>query len=606
MGKLASLPLSKDHGANRQNVVDGVEKDPVVAVDFETYYGADLSVKKQGPVVYASLTQIFLVGLYSPTLQYVGPPQDAPWDKISGAHWVSHNAGFDAAVWQAAINRDLIPNYAPSRWDCTADLSAFVGVGRKLGEAVQNSFGVEVPKTIRTRAGNRHWPDDFNVKMQSDFREYCLADAQWCYKLWEKWHDAWLPEEREFADIIRMRSHLGIAIDQVKLAQVKSVLELRVRESRGMIPWEDPPLSRAKLVRWCEERGVPAPKSTAEKSEEFAQWTAEYGALFSEIFWIGKFRKANRRLAVCQAIERRIMPNGRMNFVLKYHGAGNTGRLSGSDGLNMQNLNKEGEAGIDLRSIFVAGPGKIFIVADFAQIEPRCVALICKDRKLLDLLAQGMNFYEVDAKLAGVWDGESGTLKKSNKNLYQLQKAQTLGIGYGMGVERFIESAKVQLDLAFTYDQAQTIIHRWHRRYPRVKPIWTKLEQGMRQACMKKETYVLRLPSGRCLTYYDLRREQGAITGATTQGSKRRMRYWGGAIFENVIQACARDVLRDAIIRLEAAGIPVVFSSHDEVICEVDPSFPKEEVVRLMTIPPAWAPNLPLAAEATASVHYLK
>ena len=580
--------------------------DRAVAVDFETYYGDDLSVKRQGPVVYASLTDIFMVSFYSPDLQYVGSLQDAPWQEIAGAHWLSHNAGFDQAVFQAAVQRGLISAMPPSRWSCTADLSAFVGIGRKLAEAVKNSFGAEVSKTIRQRAGNRVWPNGFNVKMQSDFRLYCQLDACWCYKLWEKWSDSWLPEEREFADIVRMRSHEGIHVDQAKLAQVKSILEMRVREAREQIPWEDPPLSRPKLVRWCEEQGIPAPASTAEKNEAFGAWIEKYGIDFPQVFWVGKFRKANRRLALCEAIERRIMPNGRMNFVLKYHGAGNTGRLSGSDGLNMQNLNKDSDGGVDLRSVFIAAPGKIFIVADFAQIEPRVVAWICKDKEVLRRLGTGMNYYEADARMAGVWSGEDGTLKKSDPKLYQLQKAQTLGIGYGMGRNRFIDSAKMMLDLTFTYDQAAFIIAKWHQRYPRVKKVWNQLEAGMTRAFNLGESFGIKLPSGRELRYYDLKREQGGITGATTRGSTRRMRYWGGVLFENVVQATARDVLRDAIIRLEAAGIPVIFSSHDECICEVDPNFPVDEVVRLMCIPPAWAPDLPLSAEAVASDHYLK
>lgn len=580
--------------------------DNVVAIDFETYYGDDLSVKRQGPIVYASLTQIFMVGIYSPGLSYVGPPENAPWETISGWHWVSHNASFDQAVWRASCQRGLIPAISPSRWDCTADLSSFVGVGRKLEEAVPNSFGEKITKSIRARAGNRHWPDDFNPQMQKDFFEYCLADARWCWRIWEKWHDSWMPEEREFADIVRMRSHLGISIDQEKLAQIKSILKFRVREAREQIPWEDPPLSRVKLVAWCESAGVEPPRSTAEKNEDFDKWVGKYGAEYPQIFWVGKYRKANRRLALCEAIERRIMPDGRMNFTLKYHGAGNTGRLSGSDGFNMQNLNKEEDNGVDLRSVFVAAPGKILVIADYAQIEPRVVAWICKDQKLLEQLALGMNFYEVDARLAQVWDGEVGTLKKSNKALYSLQKAQTLGIGYGMGIRRFTESAKIMLNLEFSYNEAASIIARWHQRYPRVKRVWDQLERSMNRALMLKEPFRVRLSSGRALTYYDLRRENGGITGATIQGSTRRMRYWGGAIFENVVQATARDVLRDAVIRLEDARIPVIFSSHDEVIVEVDPSFSCHEVVRIMTVPPIWALDLPLEAEATASLRYLK
>src|SRR4029077_2549132 len=105
-----------------------------------------------------------MVGLYSPSLQYAGPPQDAPWQEIAGGHWVSHNAGFDEAVFQAAVQRELVPSITPARWDCTADLSAFVGVGRKLEEAVRNSFGAEISKSIRNRAGNRVWPHGFNAK----------------------------------------------------------------------------------------------------------------------------------------------------------------------------------------------------------------------------------------------------------------------------------------------------------------------------------------------------------------------------------------------------------------------------------------------------------
>ena len=578
----------------------------VVAIDYECEYGRELSVQRQGNMVYASLTNIFLVSFWSPDLQYVGSLSEAPWEKIDGLTWVSHNAGFDEAAFRACRQRGLVPAIAPAKWNCSADLSAFVGVGRKLSEAVLNSFGVEISKSIRQRAGNRVWPDGFNEKMRKDFHEYCLADSRWCYELWAKWHHLWLPEEQDFAQIIRKRSLEGIAIDQEKLAQVKSVLQFRVREAREQLPWPDPPLSRVKLVAWCEEQGIEPPKSTAEKSPELPKWIEKYGAEYPQVFWVGRYRKANRRLAVCEAIERRIMSNGRAGFNLKYHGAGNTGRLSGSDGLNMQNLNKDSDGGVDLRSVFVAAPGKTLIIADFAQIEPRVSALICQDKKLLDQLAGGMNYYEVDARLAGVWNGEPGTLKKSDPKLYQLQKAQTLGIGYGMGPKRFTEAARSMLSLEFSLLEAQTIIGRWHVRYPGVRKVHTQLERAMTRALSLNESFGIQLPSGRWLRYYDLKREDGKITAATTKGSKRRMYYWGGVLFENVVQAVARDVLRDAILRLESAGYPVIFSSHDEIISEVDPSVSAEEVIKIMCIPPIWAPNLPLSAEAVASAHYLK
>ena len=153
----------------------------LVAIDYEAEYGDELSIKHQGAMVYASLTNIFMVSFWSPHFQYVGSLSEAPWEKIDGLTWVSHNAGFDEAVFRAACSRGLAPAIAPTKWNCSADLSAFVGVGRKLSEAVKNSFGVEISKSIRQRAGNRRWPNDFNEKMRKDFHEYCLADSRWCH-----------------------------------------------------------------------------------------------------------------------------------------------------------------------------------------------------------------------------------------------------------------------------------------------------------------------------------------------------------------------------------------------------------------------------------------
>jgi DNA polymerase len=75
---------------------------------------------------------------------------------------------------------------------------------------------------------------------------------------------------------------------------------------------------------------------------------------------------------------------------------------------------------------------------------------------------------------------------------------------------------------------------------------------------------------------------------------------------ENVIQATARDILAEGILRLEAAGIPVIFSAHDEVVCEVNEDFNGGEVKRLMTIAPDWMKDLPLEAEFVESKYYLK
>jgi DNA polymerase len=129
----------------------------------------------------------------------------------------------------------------------------------------------------------------------------------------------------------------------------------------------------------------------------------------------------------------------------------------------------------------------------------------------------------------------------------------------------------------------------------------------MRRALILKECFKMRLPSGRALTYYDLRTEPGdKISASTTMNGAHRQFYWGGVLFENLIQAIARDVLLEAILALEGLGIPVLWSAHDEVVCEVDPEMSSRKILSVMRTPPSWMPDLPLEAEVMTAIRYLK
>jgi hypothetical protein len=83
------------------------------ALDFEAHYSKTLSVRIQGAVNYSYATHIFLVAIYGPDVEYVGPVEDAPWERVTGHHWVSHNAGFDQAIFRSALGKGQIPGSAP-------------------------------------------------------------------------------------------------------------------------------------------------------------------------------------------------------------------------------------------------------------------------------------------------------------------------------------------------------------------------------------------------------------------------------------------------------------------------------------------------------------
>src|SRR5262245_45594588 len=84
-------------------------------------------------------------------------------------------------------------------------------------------------------------------------------------------------------------------------------------------------------------------------------------------------------------------------------------------------------------------------------------------------------------------------------------------------------------------------------------------------------------------------------------------RAWYGSFTENVVQAISRDLLAAAMLRLEAAGYPIVLHVHDEIVAEVPKGFGGlDEFRAIMTTLPAWAGGLPIAAKAWTGARYVK
>ena len=123
----------------------------------------------------------------------------------------------------------------------------------------------------------------------------------------------------------------------------------------------------------------------------------------------------------------------------------------------------------------------------------------------------------------------------------------------------------------------------------------------------------LQLPSGRIITYpkaeiiEDEQFDTTSFTFLDSSGSKTGRMYhekrgsgvFGGLMLENICQAVCRDVFVEAMPRLEAAGYALRMHTHDEFICETPEGFGSlDEFLRLITQPPALAPDLPVAAKA--------
>lgn len=215
--------------------------------------------------------------------------------------------------------------------------------------------------------------------------------------------------------------------------------------------------------------------------------------------------------------------------------------------------------------------------------------------------------------------------------------------GYQGGVGAF-QTMAYTYGVHVTDERADELKTLWRDAHPRTKKLWWDIEDAAFEAVSRPGVPVLcgklqfrtagsflfmRLPSGRllCYPYPKLRTVQTpwgdtktALTfkavvnvsnarkivpdeGNTSKWA--RISTYGGALTENAVQALARDVLAEAMLRVEAAGYPVVLTVHDEIVSEAVAGS-ADEFERLLTVIPDWATGFPISAEAWHGPRYHK
>lgn len=205
--------------------------------------------------------------------------------------------------------------------------------------------------------------------------------------------------------------------------------------------------------------------------------------------------------------------------------------------------------------------------------------------------------------------------------------------GYQMGVDKFLKSCR---DEGLTIDRslADNAVKTYRSENHEIKAAWQQLENaavravqsGQRvQALKGKVAFYMNgqnlhcvLPSGRELVYLrayikpemKFGREVATVCFYGWNSEFHRMEWqsmYGGRWLENITQAGSRDVLRDAIMRLDRAGYSLTMSIHDEVVCEdLVGSYSVKDMESVMELIPEWAPGLPLKVEGWQGQRYRK
>lgn len=585
------------------------------ALDFESYYDSDCSITTLGPRGYFShpdfdAYMVTVVG--DDGYSYAGHPKDFDWSLLEGNTVVMHNASFDESLYLYGVEKGWYPK-VNFNCHCTADMTAFLGLPRSLKNATAAVFGTEITKTTRDNMKGKQW-DSMTDDFKKEVTEYAIKDAELCLKLWQTLSDQWSKCERSISKLNRQIGQRGLPIDTDLLQKNLGQIKTELFEAEQSIPWigDYTPLSRKAFNEQCRKQGIEPPASLAKDSEEADAWFAAHQQACPWAKSVQNYRRINAFLRKLEAFDAGTMSDGRYYGGLMYCGANPTARFSGSGGnLNLQNLPRDPMFGVNFRHMIKPKDGYKLIVVDLSQIEVRTLCWLAKDTTALNLIRESKDIYHAFGVLLGLHDPANGELRGYDKALRLKVKSIVLGCGYGMGPTKF--SAFSNMPIA----EAEVAVKTYRDKMSSVVKYWRSLDKDMSMAYALEEPFELHLPSDRPLRYGKLKRmkESGGmnrfryIGKLIRNGQMRDFALWGGILTENMSQGLARDIFSDMMIRVDAAGYPVILHVHDEIVCEVPEAQAEQaltDILGIMHAAPSWIPDIPVAAEGEILDFYTK
>ena len=411
----------------------------------------------------------------------------------------------------------------------------------------------------------------------------------------------------------------------------------------------DNPNSVKQLKEWLIEQGRMDVESLAKAEVQRLLKLAD-----GNVYEILKLRQDISKSSVKKyvAMTNIVGKDGRARGLIQFYGANRTGRYAGR-GFQIHNMpqNKMPDDKLDqarqlvmlddvdsitviydgvsdtlsqlIRTALIPEAGSRFIVADYSAIEARVLAWLSKEEWRLELFKKGGDIYcQSASKMFGVPVEKNG----QNKELRQKGKIAELACGYGGSVGALRAFGAVAMGIPET--ELKGIIDKWRASNPNIVKLWWEVYKAAKYVITTKSSIMcyglkfsyergimfVELPSGRRLAYCKPRLGINAfgsecITYEGIGNSKKweRIESYGPKLVENIVQAIARDILSDALMRFYKNGYKIVMHVHDEVVLEVKENVSTvEEVCRIMSINPEWAKTLPLNADGYECNYYKK
>ncbi len=573
-------------------------------------------------------------------------------------------------AFNANFERTCFSNYyqhsfRPEAWRCTAVQAAMLalplsleGVGAVLGLDKQKmTEGKELIKyfcspckATKSNGGRtRNLPKDAPEKWRQ-FKTYCIRDVDVEKQIRQRLAKFPIPKrEQEIYCLDQRINDRGIMVDR-NLVNHAVACDLLYKETATARAYEltglENPNSVSQLKLWLKEKGLEV-DSLAKDTVKDLSMKAE-----GDVQEVLKLRLATSKTSVkkYEAIDRSVCAENRVHGLLQFYGANRTGRWAGRL-VQIHNLPQNHLPDLELaralvsegryeevelfyestpnvlseliRTAFVAKPGCRFIISDYSAIEARVLAWLAGEEWRLQVFETHGKIYEASA--SAMFHVPIEEITKTSP-LRQKGKISELALGYGGAVGALTSMGALKMGL--TEEELPGLVSTWRSANSHITAFWWAVDEAAVMAVRdKKPSKVGRvsfeyksgilfvtLPSGRKLSYVKPRMMLNKFgrEGLTYEGigeSKKWMRLetYGPKLVENIVQAASRDILAEAMLRLEKEGFDIVCHVHDEVVLEVpDGKSSVEEVNEIMAVNPVWTEGLPLKAAGFESPFYKK
>ena len=620
----------------------------LITLDFETFYSKEFSLSKMTTEAYIRSKDFETIGF-----AYKIDDQPSVWvtgtdDEIRSAlsaldlpshNLICHNMAFDGAI--LAWRYGIIPKYYFDTLSMARPVTGATVGGSLAALAKKFCLGEKGTEVVQALGKRRR---EFSTYELAQYGNYCKNDVDITYALFHVLKQYSTPKEMYIIDLmIRMYTDPVLELDKEELSNhltrvqlKKKLLMAKISGSIGL----DSLMSNDKFAEVLRQLGVEPPTKISPATKKEAYAFAKTDQAFKALLEHDDPRVqavVSARLGVKSTLEETrtesflaMAARGKLPIMLNYYGA-HTGRASGGDKVNLQNLPRGGA----LRKSIKAPFGHKVIACDSAQIEARVVAWFAGEDDLVQAFRDKEDIYSKFA--SQVYNRPVNRKRKEivdGKEVYPdfvegfVGKTCILGLGYGMGKDKFQTTLKVGaggVSVDMPAEDCERVVNLYRQTYSKIAGLW-KEGQAALEAMAKGFSYELgvakllcngegiHLPNGMILRYANLRKDsEGQYVYDTRYGPNK---IYGGKVIENVVQALARIIVFDQMAKIDQElrkkdttdeRYKMVLTVHDEC-CIITPNDAVEWAVKLMELcmstAPKWCSDLPIACESGIGDNY--